>query len=123
MVEKLPGQPGVGALVFGYDQNAGCILVDAVDQSGPHVAALEKRQVLQMIGQGVDQRPRIVAVAGMDDHAGGLVDDNQVVVFIQNVERNVFGNDFQFAERIGHDDLNPVRGLHLVTRLDGRAVH
>ena len=123
VVEKLSGQPGVGALVFGHDQNAGRVLVDAVDQSGSHVAALEKRQVLQMIGQGIDQRARIVAVAGMDDHAGRLVDDNQVVVFIQNVERNVFGDDFQFAERVGHDDLYPIRGLHLITRLDGRAVH
>src|SRR3984957_10003125 len=47
--------------------------------------------------QRVDQRSAIAGVfggarAGVHHHAGGLVDDGEVVVFINDVERNVFGD-------------------------------
>src|SRR5712671_3631859 len=38
----------------------------------------------------MDQRAGVMAGGGMDDHARGLVDDRQVVVLIENVERNLF---------------------------------
>ena len=40
---------------------------------------------------GICQRARLNTGSGMDDHAGGFVDDGEVFVFVDDVERNVFG--------------------------------
>ena len=55
----------------------------------------------------------------MDDKAGGFVDDEQGVVLIDNVERNVFGYNFPVALRVVQDERDDVAGLHLVVALDG----
>jgi hypothetical protein len=44
-----------------------------------------------MVDERVDQRAGRIAGAGMDDQAGGLVDDDQFGVLVQDRERNVFG--------------------------------
>ena len=121
MVEKLLGQPGVRPLVLRDDQNARRVLVDAVDEPGSHVPALKQRQILEVVRERVDERSRVVAVPRMYDHAGRLVDDDQVVVLVADVERNVLGDDFQFAQRVRHYDRDAVERLDLVTRLDGSA--
>ena len=48
------------------------------------------RHILQMISQGIDQRTRIVSEAWMNNQAGRLIYNNQRVVFINNIKRNVF---------------------------------
>jgi hypothetical protein len=58
--------------------------------------------------QGVDQGAAISAGVGgssasVDHHAGGLVDDREIVIFIDNVKRDFFGDGvqgrtFDFAE-------------------------
>jgi len=50
--------------------------------------------------QGIDQGAAIAGIVGgsrarMHHHARGLVDDGEVVVFIDDVERNFFGNSAQ----------------------------
>ena len=68
-----------------------------------------------MIGEGIDQCPRIVAVAGMDHHAGRFIDNNDVVVFVGDVKRNVFGNNLNLANWIGQDDRDAIEWFDLVT--------
>jgi hypothetical protein len=41
--------------------------------------------------QGVDQRTTFGAARGVDDEAGRLVDDDEVLVLEDDVERDVFG--------------------------------
>ncbi len=122
MVEELFGEPGVRPLVFGDHQQPRGVLVDAVHQSGPHIALLEQGQILQMVCKGVHERCGVVAVTGMDDHARRLVDQQQVVVLVGNFERDVFGNDLDFALGIGHHQRDAVAGFDLVARLRGFAV-
>lgn len=90
------------AFVLGHDQQPRRILVDAVHQTGAQIALPEHRQRAQMIGQGIDQRPVPVAVARVHDHAGGLVDDQQIVVFVGDIERDVLRHDLDLALGIGH---------------------
>jgi hypothetical protein len=52
--------------------------------------------------QGVDQGAVGAAGAGVDDEAGGFVDGDQVVVFVEDVERDVFG--FGGGQRRPRDD-------------------
>ena len=123
MVEKLLGQTGVRAFVLGHDQQPRRILVDTVHQTGAQIALPEHRQRAQMIGQGIDQRPVPVAVARVHDHAGGLVDDQQIVVFVGDVERDVLRHDLDLALGIGHHHGDAVQRLDLVARLGRTSAH
>ena len=83
-------EPGVGGVVFGDEDDAGGFLVEAMNDAGAKgVAGLRER--LAAAEEGVDERAGGVAGAGVDGHAGGLVDGDDVVVFVENVERNGFG--------------------------------
>ena len=59
----------------------------------------------------------------MDDHAGGFIDDHEVVVFVDDVEGDVFGDDFDFASGVCHDDGDDVPGFDFVAGFDGVSVH
>ena len=123
MVEELLGQPCVRLFVLGHHEQPRRVLVDAVHQPGAHVALLEQGQVAQVVRERVDERTAVISVPGMHDQPGGLVDDQQVVVLVGNVERDVFGDDLHFAPRVGHHDLDAVERLDLVARFRGLAVH
>ena len=45
--------------------------------------------------QGRYERSRIVAGRGMDDHAFGFVDKDDIAVFIDDIERDVFCRDLK----------------------------
>ncbi len=105
----------VGAVVLGHHQQAGGVLVQAVDDARP-LAAADARQVVAVLEQGVDQGAGRVARGRMDDEAGRLLDDEQVGVLEDDVERDVLGRRVQRpGRRLVHHDavagLDPVRGL------------
>jgi hypothetical protein len=80
---------GVRGVVFGDQDDAGSIFVEAMHDAGAKsVAAL--RECLAAAKQGVDQRAAGGTRAGMHGHAGGLVDRDDVRVFVKDVERNGF---------------------------------
>lgn len=51
--------------------------------------------------QSVNQRSGMDARAGVDHHAGGLIDGDEVVVFIEHRERDVLWRGLQRRERRG----------------------
>jgi len=53
--------------------------------------------------QGVDERAVAVARASVYDHAGGFIDDDDVRVFIEDRERQVFGLGFERRQASGRD--------------------
>ena len=119
MVEELAGQLDLGRVSLGYDQQSGGILVDAVDQqSHPFVVVFGVGLAAQVVGQGVDQRAAVVAVAGMDHHAGRLVDDQQFVVFIDDVERDGLRLDLHATPLVRHHERDDVERADLVAGLD-----
>ncbi len=80
----------VGAVVFGDENHAGSFLVQAVDDAGTQwISGLRKR--LAAPEERVDERAGDYTGAGMHGHAGGFVDGDDVVVFVENLERNRFG--------------------------------
>ncbi len=93
------GERGVGGVVFGDDDEAAGVLVEAMDNAGPEVAAgcrkrFESKE--QRIDEGVAvARIFSFAGAGVHHHAGGLVDDGEVLVFEDDVERNVLRRGFE----------------------------
>ncbi len=104
---ELRGQLAMGGVVFGDHDEAAGFFVEAVDDAGAQLAA-DLRERAEAVQQGVDQGVAIAvgvggAGAGVDHHTGGFVDDGEVGVFIDNVERDCFGDGaqgraFDFAE-------------------------
>ena len=83
---------GVGRLVLGDDEDAGGVLVEAVHDAGAEFAA-DALEIAAMVEQGVDEGVGGVAGGGMDDEAGGLVEDDQVGIFVEDGEGDVGGNE------------------------------
>ena len=51
-----------------------------------------------MEGKGICDCAVGVASCGVDDDIGGLIDDDDVVVFVDYIERNVFRRDFSAGQ-------------------------
>ncbi len=69
----------VGAVVLGDEDDAAGLLVEAVDDAGAEVAA-DVGEMVEVVEEGVDEGAAVACVvggagAGVDHHAGGLVDD------------------------------------------------
>lgn len=45
--------------------------------------------------QGVDERACIVADGGVDGHVGGFVDGDEAIVFIDDIEGDIFGGEVE----------------------------
>src|SRR6185312_1770318 len=86
----------VGGVIAGDDDEAAGLLVEAVnDTRADEVSRVGKLGV--MAEEGVDEGSAIAdrvsgSRAGVDHHAGGLVDHGEVAVFVDDVERDAFGN-------------------------------
>ena len=64
--------------------------------------------VAEMIGQSIDQRARVIAVSGVHNKPGRLVDHQHRVILIYNVKWNIFGYDLKFIAGTVHDNLHGV---------------
>ncbi len=80
-------------VILGDDDQPAGFLVEPVHNSRAQLAA-HIRQFAEAMQQRVDQRPAIAfvlggACSGVHHHSRWLVDDSQVVIFIDDVERDV----------------------------------
>ena len=69
---------------------------------------------MDVIEQGIDQRAAFVSRGGMDDHAALFVDNNDVGVLIENIQRDILRHDID-GLRLRHDQQKP----HAAFRLPG----
>ncbi len=117
---KLIGETLVRAFGFGDDHEPGSILVQAVNNAGSRFSATT-RQLLKVKRQGIGQRARSDSRGRMNDHRCRLIYDDQVVVFVNNVEGNIFGLEFRRRKR-GELCVDLIVGPELVRRFRGAAV-
>jgi hypothetical protein len=118
---KLRGQGAMRGIVLGHQQHAAGIAVEAVDDAGPQLAA-QRGERLEAIKQRVDQRAGVHSRARVNHHAGGLVDGYEIVVFIEDAQRNRFGHGAQRGQ-FGRLDLDAVALPQQARRPLGRSVH
>ena len=69
----------------------------------------------------VDEGAVFVASGGVDDEAGGFVDDEQIGVFVEDFERDVLGEDFG-GDRFWEGEGNGVAQFECGARLAGFAI-
>jgi hypothetical protein len=61
--------------------------------------AADPRQVVAVREKGIDQRAAFRARRRVNDHSLGLVENKQVVIFINDVERDRLGRDARWRGR------------------------
>jgi hypothetical protein len=89
-VGELFGEGAVREIVFSNDEAAAGFLVEAVDDAGTFHAA-DLREMAAVVKEGGNKGAVGVARAGVDDHAGRFVQDDESFVFKKDVEGDVFG--------------------------------
>ena len=89
MILQLCGQGLMGKVVFCRDEQAGGVLVDAVDDAGAQLTVDTGQAALTVVEQGVDQRTTPMAGGRMDHQSLGLVDHDQIVVLVGHIQRDV----------------------------------
>ena len=77
------------ALVLGDDQKARRVAIESVNDSRP-VFAGKRREPIEMKLKRVDQRAAPVSSRRVGDHSGRLVHDGQMLVFVDDLDRQVF---------------------------------
>jgi len=84
------GESGVSSIAAGDDDGAGCFLIQPVNNSRPQRASHRRKPggASETMEERSYERAVFRAGAGMNDHARGLVDHNDVFIFVENVERN-----------------------------------
>jgi len=117
---ELGGEGGMGGVGLGAEDDAAGVAVEAVDDAGPQLA-VGRGEGLCVGGEGVDEGAALVALGGVDDEVGGLVDDEDVLVLEQDVEGDVLGGDGGAFWEVGRD-LDAVAAADAVARLGGRGV-
>lgn len=78
--------------------------------TGTALAADTGKAVPAVIHKGIDQSAVSVAGRGVDDHAAGLVDDYDIGVLVDNIERYILRFE-RYILRRRQDDLNLVSGV------------
>ena len=78
----------VRRLGFGHDHQAAGIFIKPMHDPRPPHAANSRQLRAAMSEQGVDKGSVRISGSGVDDHPGGLVDDDQVCILKADIERD-----------------------------------
>ena len=106
VVAKLIAQRAMSFVIFcDYDETR-CHAVDAVHDSRAQLAA-DAGKVANVIQQRIDQRSAFVPRGRMHNHSLGLVDHEQIHVFVDHVQRNILRQNVRL-HRIGECDVDEI---------------
>ena len=115
----------MGLIGLGDDHQAGCFLVEPVDYARAPHAANARQTIAAMGNEGVDQCAGPIACCRVNNEACRFVDDDQLIVFINHVQRNILRTRNRiFRLRNGDGDLfarfDPVVRLQYLHTVGGR---
>ena len=108
---QLRAQRLVRFVILGYHQQAAGVFVQSMHDARAHFAA-DARQLIEVIHQRVHQRAVRVAGSGMHHHAAGLDHYSQMLVLIENFQRNILRLGLRGLE-IGHGQNHLCAGCRL----------
>src|SRR5262249_29449943 len=91
------------------------VAVEAVDDAWAGLAA-GVAELAEVELERIHQCPAPVSLGRVDDHVGRLVDNGQELIFVEDVERDVFG-DVDLVCRLGQPDADMIIEADLVTCL------
>ena len=79
--------------------------------------------VLEMPCEGMKEGVFVVAVPWMNDESGGFVDNHEVVVFINDIKRDILRRDGKVMRLMVEHHLNDIPGFDAIVRGNRRTVH
>ena len=88
----------VRRVIFRDNETTARLLVETMNNAGTLFSA-DPGEACAMMKQGVDQSMRLVPGARMHDQPRRFVEHEQVVVFEENLERNLLGLRVNFTKR------------------------
>ncbi len=97
----------VNLVVLGDHQDPARVAIEAMDDARPELSG-DVAQPVEMKLQRTGQRAAVVPFAGMDDQPGRLVEHDDRVVFVKDIERNVFRRQ-RAVGQLGQADRNDDR--------------
>lgn len=87
----LGGKALMGLVILGDDHDARGFFVEPMHNARADHPANAGERVAAMVEQGVDQRAGPIACSRVDDQPGGLIDDDEIPILKQHVERDILG--------------------------------
>src|SRR5687767_170005 len=99
----------MGEIVFGDQDDAACFSIQPVHDTGASRAA-ESAELLKVIREGGGESPRPMTPSRVHNHMRRLVDGDQIVIFVQHVQRNVLWTrslSWHVGERNSHTHSGP----------------
>ena len=108
-------------IIFTDNQTACGITVNTVDNTGTQSSVYSGKAAAAMIHDGIHQRTAVVPRRRMNHHPFRLVYHQNILIFIKNIQRNVFRPDIRFnGFRKGKADI--ILRLQTIVGFYGRAV-
>ena len=121
VVGELLGQRFVRAVVLGRHHQPGGVLVEPVHDARAPTPPMPERLGAAMGDQRVDQRAGLVAGGGMHHQALRLVDDDDVVVLKDDIERDILALGLG-GDGLRHVDCDRIAGGDMISGVaDGGA--
>ena len=65
-----------------------------------------------MVKESIDQGAVEMAVAGMNHHSGRFVYDENIIILINYIQRNVLRHDIHPAAAVRHHETDDIPGTH-----------
>jgi len=119
-VLELAGDLPLGAVVLGYYHHTSSVSVESMHDSWAELAE-SAGQLVGIEGQCVDECAASVAPGGVDENTGLLVEYDDILVFMHDIEWDIFGRDFP-GRGLGKRQLDSVACGELEALSDGLAV-
>ena len=111
-VFELAADAPMGFVGLGDHHDAGRVLIEPMNDAGTK-RVVAAGQVLRIKRHGIRYGAALGAIGRVGDHVDRLVDCEQVIIFVHDIERDIFG-----LEIVGHwrreGDVDHVAAFHLV---------
>ena len=118
---KLGDERLVGYVRFGDDEATGRVFIESVDDAWTLNAADAGKFSAAMMEQGVDESAVRVSGCGMNDHARGFVEHDEIVVFKQDIEWDVLRGGIE-RHGFGNRDGDQIADFYGIAGFGGLAV-
>ena len=118
---ELGVQPGVGAVILGNDETARRTEVETMDDAWTFNASDSAEFARAVVEQGVDEGSVVMTGGGVHDQFCRLVEDDEIRVLVQDVERDVLGDEFRGPRR-GPEEGDDIAGTRRLGGFDEGAV-
>ena len=113
MLCKLCGKRLVRFIILRYHQKPTRIFIDSMHDSRTDNPIDGRKSVRAVKHNCIDKCSGVIADCRMHDHALRLIDNQHILIFIYNVERNVLRLDYKLL-RLRNRKFHAVAGLYFI---------